>query len=51
MDPATAFGIAAGIIQIVDVSFKALATCRELYKDGSLARYKDPEEIAGYLGE
>lgn len=51
MDPAKAFGIAAGVIQVVDVSFKALATCRELYRDGSLAKHKDTEQVTRYLCE
>lgn len=51
MDPATAFGIAAGVIQVVDVSFRAVATCRELYKDGSLAKHKDTEQVTKYLCE
>lgn len=51
MDPATAFGIAAGVIQVVDVSFKALDTCKELYRDGVLAKHKDTEQATQYLCE
>lgn len=51
MDPVTAFSLAAGVLQVVDLSFKALARCQELYKDGSLAEHRSTEEIVGYLGK
>ena len=51
MDPVTAFGLAAGVLQVVDLSFKALSKCREIYTEGSLAENRSPEEITKYLGE
>jgi hypothetical protein len=51
MDPATAFGIAAGVLQVVHLSFKALETCRELYKDGSLAENEATREVTQALGK
>jgi hypothetical protein len=49
MDPVTAFSLAAGVLQVVDFSFQALAKCQELYKDGSLAEHRSTGEIAKYL--
>ncbi|MCJ1471611.1 hypothetical protein MMC13_000251 [Lambiella insularis] len=51
MDPFTTFGVAAGVIQVVDVSSKALNPCGELYKDGSLAKHKDTELMIIYLAD
>lgn len=51
MDPVTAFSLAAGVLQVVDSSFKALSTCREIYKDGSLAQHRDTEETTKLLGK
>lgn len=50
MDPVTAFSLAAGILQVVDISFKAVSRCREIYEDGSLAHHRDTAEIARSLG-
>ena len=50
MDPVTAFGLAAGVLQVVELSFKALSTCKEIYADGSLARNRETEELTRYLG-
>ena len=50
MDPVTAFSLAAGVLQVVDLSLKALSTCKEIYKDGSLARNRDIEELTNDLG-
>ena len=50
MDPVTAFGLAAGILQVVDVSFRALALCRELCRDGSLAEHRETVELTDALG-
>ncbi len=50
MDPVTAFGLAAGILQVVSVSFQAIKLCRSLYKDGSLAEYDEMTEITAQLG-
>ena len=51
MDPVTAFGLAASILSVIDVSTKALSLCRELYKDGSLAAHRDTEAITCDLGK
>lgn len=51
MDPVTAFGLAAGILQVVDVSCKAFAKCQEIYKDGSLADHRSTAEITKSLSE
>lgn len=50
MEPLAAFSLAAGVLQVVDFSFKAIKTCRELYKDGSLAEHRETTEIADALG-
>ena len=41
----------AGVIQVVDFSFKAFETCRELYKDGSLAQHRSTKDITKYMGK
>jgi len=51
MDPVTAFSLAAGVLQVLDLSFKALSKCKEIYKDGSLAQHRDAMTITKYLGE
>lgn len=51
MDPLTAFALAAGIITVLDFSYKTLKKCEELYKDGSLAEHRDTNEIAKQLCE
>lgn len=51
MDPVTAFGLVASILQVIDVSFKAVSKCREIYKDGSLAENRSTAEITKYLDE
>ncbi|KAL8807579.1 MAG: hypothetical protein Q9182_000563 [Xanthomendoza sp. 2 TL-2023] len=49
MDPITAFNLAAGVIQVVDISFRAVSKCRELLKDGSLAEHRETAEIVDAL--
>ncbi|KAI4186918.1 MAG: hypothetical protein LQ348_004157, partial [Seirophora lacunosa] len=49
MDPLTAFSLAAGILQVVDVSFRAVRICRELHKNGSLAEHDDTQKVASAL--
>lgn len=51
MDPAGAFAIAAGVLQTVHLSFEAVAKCRELYRDGSLAEDKSTKEFTQYLAD
>ena len=50
MDPVTAFSLAAGVLQVLDLSLKALGKCREIYKDGSLAQHRQTAEITQSLG-
>ncbi|KAL8710369.1 MAG: hypothetical protein Q9225_007299 [Loekoesia sp. 1 TL-2023] len=49
MDPSTAFSLASGVLQVLDVSSRAIVKCREMIKDGSLAEDRDTEEIADAL--
>ncbi|KAL8784235.1 MAG: hypothetical protein Q9195_009134 [Heterodermia aff. obscurata] len=49
MDPMTAFSLAAGVIQVIDCSFKVVNICRELAKDGSLAPHRNTEELTDTL--
>lgn len=51
MDPVSAFGLAAGVLQVVDFSPRALKQCREIYKDGSLAEHRNTAEVVGHLGK
>ena len=51
MDPLTAFSLACGVIQVVDFSTKAVTLCAQLYRDGTLAQYKDLEETAKQLSD
>ena len=51
MDPVTAFGLAAGVLQVLGFSFEALSSGREIRKDGSLAEHRSTEEITKSLGK
>lgn len=51
MDPITAFSLAAGILQVVDISSKAIAKCHEVYKNGSLAEHRETAEVVEQLGK
>jgi hypothetical protein len=51
MDPASAFGLAAAILQVLHFSFEAVGKCRELYQQGCLAENKSTQEITEDLGE
>lgn len=51
MDRITAFSLAAGVLQVLDLSFKALSKCKEMYKDGSLAQHRDAKTFTEYLGK
>jgi hypothetical protein len=51
MDPASAFGLAAAILQVLHFSFEALGKCRELYQHGCLAENKSTQEITQDLSE
>lgn len=50
MEAFAAFSLVAGILQVLDVSFRAFAGCREIYKDGSVAAHRDTGEITEALG-
>ena len=51
MDPVTAFSLAAGVLQVIDLAFKASSMCKEIYTDGSLAQHRDAAELTTFLGE
>ncbi|KAL8877344.1 MAG: hypothetical protein Q9198_004623 [Flavoplaca austrocitrina] len=51
IDPVSAFSLAAGVLQVVDVSLRAISACREIHKDGSLAQHRDSQEITQQLLE
>ena len=44
-DPVSAFSLAAGVFQVLDVSFRALSTCYKIHKHGSLAQHDETREI------
>ncbi|KAL8893610.1 MAG: hypothetical protein Q9192_005099 [Flavoplaca navasiana] len=50
-DPVSGFSLAAGVLQVVHVSSRALSACREIYKDGSLPQHRDSQEITQQLLE
>lgn len=49
MDPLSAFGIACGVIQVLDFSTKVVKKWRELYNRGATSQNEDLEELASYL--
>lgn len=51
MDPVTAFSLAAGVLQVIDLGFKASSMCKEIYTDGSLAQHRDAAGLTTFLGE
>ncbi|KAL6718673.1 hypothetical protein ACLMJK_002907 [Lecanora helva] len=50
MDPLTAFSLVAGVLQVIDLSFKAASKCRRIYRDGSCEEYRDAEELSQDIG-
>ena len=50
MDPVTSFALAAGVLQVVQFSLKAVKSCQELYKDGSLAQNREAQNVMDELG-
>ncbi len=50
MTSLAAFSLVAGILQVLDVSFRTVKVCREIYKDGSAAAHRDTGELAEALG-
>ncbi|KAL8647788.1 MAG: hypothetical protein Q9210_005353 [Variospora velana] len=51
MDPLTAFSLVAAILQVVDVSSRAVGQCRQLYKNGALADHNDTREVTSALAK
>ena len=51
MDPVTAFSLAAGALSVLDVGFRALSTCREIYQNGCLSEHRDTQELTEQLLE
>ena len=49
MDPLTAFSLACGVIQVVDLSIKTLSKCKELCQEGSWAEYQELEDLTNHL--
>ncbi|KAL8899220.1 MAG: hypothetical protein Q9207_006309 [Kuettlingeria erythrocarpa] len=49
MEALAAFSLVSGILQVLDVSCKAVAECREFYRDGSIAAHRDTGEIVEAL--
>ena len=49
MDPLSAFGLACGVIQVLDFSRKVLVKCRELYKHGASSENEEIESMAKCL--
>ncbi|KAI9682983.1 MAG: hypothetical protein M1822_006176 [Bathelium mastoideum] len=49
MDAVTAFSLASSVISVVDVSFKLMKKCREIYEEGTTRLNRETEEIARYL--
>ncbi len=49
MDLLTAFSLACGVIQVVDFSIETLIKCKEIYREGSLLKYEELEELTKNL--
>ncbi len=49
MDPISAFSLACNVIQVVDFSIKVASTCRELYKNGTVAEHQETEMMSEHL--
>ncbi len=50
MEALVAFSLVAGILQVLDVSFRAVKEYREIYKDGSVAAHRDTSVVVEALG-
>ena len=50
MTSLAAFSLVAGILQVLDISFRAVKECREIYNDGYVAAHRDAAELAEALG-
>ena len=51
MEPAAAFSLACGVIQVIDFSTKLLSAGRQLHKKGSIADLEEVQAIAKHLVE
>lgn len=51
MDPASAFALACGIAQFVDLSCKLVVMTKEIFEKGSLTRNDDLEDQTVKLGD
>ena len=49
MDPITAFGIATGVIQVVEFSLQIASNCREIHTNGALHNNAVFEDLAARL--
>ena len=50
MDPLSAFSLACGVLQVVDLSCKLISTTKSLYQKGSLEENDDLETQISHLG-
>lgn len=51
MDPVTAFGLVASVLQVTSVSLNVVSRCHEMWKDGSLAQHQDTQDMTKRLCE
>lgn len=51
MDPVTTFGLAAGVLQVLDVGFRAISTFHEINQNGSLAEHRNTKEVTEQLSQ
>ena len=51
MDPLSAFGLACGVIQVVDFSLKIVSKFKEIYENGSLKANDDMEDLTKRIRE
>ncbi|MDI1486729.1 MAG: hypothetical protein OHK93_005990 [Ramalina farinacea] len=51
MDPVTAFGLVASVLQVTSVSLNVVSRCHEMWKDGSLAQHQDTQDMTKRLSE
>lgn len=49
MDPASAFSLACGVVQLVDIACKVGMGAKDLYQNGSIARNQEVEEQVSKL--
>ena len=51
MDPLSAFGLACGVIQVIDFSLKIVSKSKEIYENGSLKANDDMEDLTKRIRE